>query len=236
MRRFALLALAASCLAGCEVSFSTGNVSVGGVKGNVSTTARETTRRFVNSRDNARSAALQQYYVDFGFDYPSHWLITPQPTDGSAQNFVRVQAPFIDGYEPFAVHVGYAYGSGDAAADRRDLESGLPQFAEQFGRNFQNYRVVSVGTDQVAGQETLNWRFTATAPGMNGGAPAQIFGRGDVLLPPGATRGVSIISLATSRTNEVARAEDVGESGTLAALLDSFRLGAGGEAAGGGDK
>lgn len=236
MRRCALLTVAAICLGGCEVSFSADNVSVGQVKGNVSTSAPATTRTFVNSRDTARSAPLQQYYVDFSFDYPIHWAITPQPNDGSAQNFVRVAAPLLDGYEPFAVHVGYAYGSGDATADRRDLEGSLPQFAEQFGRNFQNYRVVSVGTDQVAGQETLNWRFTATAPGVNGGAPAQVFGRGDVLLPPGATRGVSIISIATSRTNEVARAEDVGESGTLAALLGSFRLGGGSGSAGGGDK
>ena len=174
MRRCALLTVAAICLGGCEVSFSADNVSVGQVKGNVSTSAPATTRTFVNSRDTARSAPLQQYYVDFSFDYPNHWTITPQPNDGSAQNFVRVAAPLLDGYEPFAVHVGYAYGTGDAAADRRDLEGSLPQFAEQFGRNFQNYRVVSVGTDQVAGQETLNWRFTATAPGVNGTACASM--------------------------------------------------------------
>jgi hypothetical protein len=235
MRTGIMLAAAATCLAGCDVSFSAGNVSVGEVKGNVSTSAGAATRTFVNSRDTARSAALQQYYVDFSFDHPTTWSVTPQPNDGTAQNFVRVAAPLVDGYEPFAVHVGYAYGSGDTAADRRDLEGSLPQFAEQFGRNFQNYRVASVGTDQVAGQETLNWRFTATAPGVNGGAPAQVFGRGDVLLPPGATRGVSIISIATSRSSEVRGAADVGESGTLAAVLDSFRLG-GGEGAGSGDK
>ena len=117
MRRCALLTVAAICLGGCEVSFSADNVSVGQVKGNVSTSAPATTRTFVNSRDTARSAPLQQYYVDFSFDYPNHWTITPQPNDGSAQNFVRVAAPLLDGYEPFAVHVGYAYGSGDATAD-----------------------------------------------------------------------------------------------------------------------
>lgn len=208
-------------LISCDASFSIGNNSSAGRDEGASAPA---TRRFVNSMQHARSDALRRHYVDFSFDYPSNWAMTAQPTDGSAQNYVRVAAPPVDGYEPFAFHVGHAWGTGDAARDRQSMEAGLPDFAQRFGASFQDYRVQSTGVDNVGDQEVMTWRFTATGPAIKGGAPAQIFGRGDILLPPGATRGVILIALATSRTDEVRSAADVGESGTLRAIYDSFRL------------
>lgn len=216
-------ALAASlALGACNMSFSIGNNASS--EANEAEVATPATRRFVNSMQQARSDALRRHYVDFSFDYPSNWAMTPQPTDGTAQNYVRVAAPLVDGYEPFAFHVGYAFGTGDAEGDRRAMEAGLPQMAQRLGANFQNYQVVGMGPDDVGGVESLTWRFTATGPAIKNGAPAQIYGRGDVVLPPGATRGVVLISLATSRTNEVDSPGEVGEVGTLRAVYDSFRL------------
>jgi len=51
-------------------------------------------------------------------------------------------------------------------------------------------------------------------------------GRGDIVLPPGAQRGVLIISLVTDRSDEMSAPDRVGESGSLKAIYDSFRLGA----------
>ncbi len=229
MRRIIAAAALLAALAACEFSIggdgngsTNGSVPAGGSAGAPMTT------RFVNSPENARSDPLRQNYVDFSFEYPSNWTVTPQPTDGSARNFVRVAAPFIDGYEPFAFHVGYAYGSGNAETDRRDLEQALPQIAQQFGTTMPEYRITSIGGDRVGEYDSFNWRFSASAPGINGGAPARIWGRGDIILPPGATRGVLILSLVTDRTNEVDDPSDVGESGTLKAVYDSFRLGSSG--------
>lgn len=221
----ALPAAALLALPGCDVSFNVGNNS-SATSGSQSEAPAPTTRRFVNSMQHARSEVLRRHYVDFSFDYPAGWSMTAQPTDGSAVNYVRVAAPPIDGYEPFAVHVGYAYGTGDAASDRASMERALPQIAEDFGRSMPDYRIVAMGPEQVGGQPTLGWRFTATGPGVKGGAPAQIYGRGDILLPPGATRGVTLVSMASSRTEEVRDAGQVGETGTLQAILDSFALGA----------
>ena len=223
--KFAAALAATLALGACNCSFSIGN--------NTSSDADEAetpapaTRRFVNSMQHARSEALRRHYVDFSFEYPSNWSMTPQPTNGTAQNYVRVAAPLADGYEPFAFHVGYAFGTGDAEADRRAMEAGLPQMAQRLGANFQNYQVVGMGPDEVGGVESLTWRFTATGPAVKGGAPAQIYGRGDVVLPPGSARGVVLISLTTSRTSEVDSPEEVGEIGTLRAVYDSFRLQAG---------
>ena len=68
--------------------------------------------------------ALRDAYVDFSFDYPARWSQTPQPIDGTAQNYVRVAAPMVNGYEPEAFLVGYAAGTGNAARDRASLPTG----------------------------------------------------------------------------------------------------------------
>ena len=211
-------------LAACDFSVSIGNNAAADV-------AAPASRHFVNSRDNARSATLRDHYVDFSFDYPSNWSVTPQPINGTAQNYVRVSAPMINGYEPFAFSVGSAWGTGDTARDRAAMEAGTLELAARFGSDLQDYRIVSAGPTRLGNYNGYGWRFTATAPGVRDEPPIQVYGRGDIILPPGETRGATLITFVTSRNREVSRAEDVGESGTLKALLDSFRLGAGGGAA-----
>ena len=222
MKRIMAAALLAA-LGGCEVSIGDGTGA--NETANQAAPAEPQTVRFVNSRENALSANLRRFYIDFSFDYPATWAVTPPRTDGTERNFVRVAAPPIDGYEPFSFHVGFATGSGDAEKDRRDIEQALPRVAEQFGETLENYRVASVGRARVGAYDSWNWRFSASAPGLDGGRPARINGRGDIVLPPGANRGVLIISLLTDRTDETPTPAEVGERGTLKGVYDSFRLG-----------
>jgi hypothetical protein len=221
------LALIAA-LGGCDFSVSIGNNAAADTSG-AGDANRAPLRHFANRRDNARAPSLRDHYVDFSFDYPSHWSVTPQPV-GAAQNYVRVAAPMIDGYEPFAFHVGAAWGAGDGARDQAEIEAAIPDLAERLGRNFQNYRLASTGPERVGGYDSQGWRFTGTAPGVRDQPPVQIYGRVDIILPPGATGGVMLITLATSRNREIGRVEEVGETGTLKALFDSFRLGTSGGA------
>jgi hypothetical protein len=179
---------------------------------------------FVNSPDNARSLALRDAYVDFSFDYPARWSVTPQPLDGTAQNYVRVAAPMVNGYEPYAFLVGYASGTGNAASDRASLPTATLDLAGRFGAGLQEYRIISSGPERIAGYDGYGWRFTASGPGVQSEGRVQIFGRGDLILPPGASRGVVLVTLATSRAGDVHGAAEVGERGPLKAILDSFRL------------
>lgn len=222
MKRILAAALLAA-LGGCDASVGVGNDA--NETANQAAPTPPPTVRFVNSRANALSANLRRFYTDFSFDYPASWSVTPPRTDGTERNFVRVAAPPIDGYEPFSFHVGFATGSGDAEKDRRDIEQALPRVAEQFGQTLENYRVASVGRARVGTYDSWNWRFSASAPGLDGGRPARLNGRGDIVLPPGANRGVLIISLVTDRTDETPTPAQVGERGTLKAVYDSFRLG-----------
>lgn len=181
---------------------------------------------FVNSPDQARSMALRDAYVDFSFDFPARWSQTPQPIDGTAQNYVRVAAPMVNGFEPYAFLVGYASGTGNAGADRASLPAAALALAGQFGATLQDYHIVSSGPGRIAGYDSYGWRFTASAPGVGGEPRVQIYGRGDLILPPGASRGVTLVTIATSRAGDVHSAAEVGERGTLKAILDSFRLAA----------
>lgn len=224
MKRWGTAALLAA-LGGCDISIGNMTDIGGNAAANEAAEEAPATVRFVNSRQNALSPNLRRFYIDFSFDYPASWTVTPPRTDGTERNFVRVAAPPVDGYEPFSFHVGFATGSGDAEKDRREIEQALPRVAEQFGRTLENYRLASVGRSRVGPYESWNWRFSASAPAVDDGRPARLTGRGDIILPPGADRGVLIISLVTDRTDEAPTPEQVGESGTLGAVYDSFRLG-----------
>ena len=206
---FVCLAMLAACSAGNEQN---GSAAASGIA------------HFVNSPEQARSMALRDSYVDFSFDYPARWSQTPQPIDGTAQNYVRVAAPMVNGYEPEAFLVGYASGTGNAARDRASIPAAALALAGQFGAALQDYHIVSSGPGRIAGFDTYGWRFTASAPGVGGEPRVQIYGRGDLILPPGASRGVTLVALATSRAGDVHSAAEVGERGTLKAILDSFRL------------
>jgi hypothetical protein len=220
MTRRICAVLGVAMLAACNVSI--GNNQAANDQG----VAAPANTHFVNSRDNARSAALREHYADFSFDYPTRWSVSPQPTDGTAQNYVRVAAPMIMGYEPYAVMVGFAYGTGDAARDRASIEAGTLDLAGRFGRSFEEYRIVSAGPATVGPYDSHGWRFTASAPGLREGEPrVQVYGRGDIVLPPDATKGITLVTLATSRADDVRGPAEVGETGVLKAVLDSFRLG-----------
>jgi hypothetical protein len=226
MKRWMAAALVAA-LGGCDAS--PGNRTEAGTN-EAANQAEEAPAmvRFVNSRQNALSANLRAFYSDFAFDYPATWTVTPPRTDGTERNFVRVAAPPIDGYEPFSVVVGFATGSGDADRDRQEFDRSLPGVAERFGSTLENYRLATVGRSRVGPYESWIWRFAATAPGAGGGPPVRLTGRGDIILPPGASRGVLIVALVTDRTDEAPTPEQVGETGTLKAVYDSFRVGGAG--------
>jgi hypothetical protein len=180
--------------------------------------------RFVNTPANARTQELRERYVDFSFDYPASWEVTPQPPN-SGRNFARVAAPLVRGAEPFAFHIGSATGTGNPAVDRVMAEQLVAEISPGYASLVNDYTITSTGPQRVGRYDSYGWMFTGNAEVE--GERVQVFGRGDVIVPPGQTKGVTLITLATSRTDEVKSIEDLGEVGTLRALFDSFRIGPG---------
>src|SRR5688572_20529792 len=116
MKRIATASALLAALGGCEASIGTaGN---GGDDDRAQEAARPAMNRFVNSRANARSEALQQHYVDFSFDYPVDWQIARQTPGDEARNYVNLTASPVDGRLPYAINFGHTFGTGHAESDR----------------------------------------------------------------------------------------------------------------------
>lgn len=180
-------------------------------------------RRFVNSEDNAASDSLRDHYVDFSFEYPADWEIAEQPTDGSAQNYVQVSAPSVRGMEPIAFSVGSAYGTGDPATDGALFEGLIEQMSAQFGQAMDDYEMVSSGEQRVGGHDSYGWRFEGSVESREG-EPVRVYGRADIVIPEGQENGVFLIAIVSEDANEADDAADIGESGVIEAIHDSFRF------------
>ena len=219
MKRIAMVSALLLALSGCNVKVGSG----GNASGNESdaTAAQPAMTHFVNSRANARSEVLQQHYVDFSFDYPADWQIAPQSAGDQARNYVNLIAAAKAGARlPYAMNFGHAYGTGNAEYDRVEMARALPAIAQQFGQSWADYQIISTGADRVGNYDSHNWRFSARTTDADA---ARVYGRGDIILPPGSTRGLLIVSLATE-ASDVQNAAQVGESGPIKAIHDSLRL------------
>lgn len=214
----ALAALALASLAGCDFS--------GGRSDRDEESRADddgATRRFVNSEDNATTDSLREHYVDFSFEYPEEWEETEQPTDGSAQNFVQVSAPAIRGMEPIAFSVGSAYGSGDPDTDRQVFAGLVEQMSAQFSQSMGDYEMISSGEQRVGDYDSYGWRFEGNVESREGDM-VRGFGRADIVMPENGSEGVFIIAIVSEDSDEADSAQEVGESGVLENVYDSFRF------------
>lgn len=176
---------------------------------------------FVNRRENALSEALQRHYVDFSFDYPADWRIARQPPGDQAMNYVNLVAVAPPGERPpFLMNVGHAFGTGNADYDQAEMARALPAIARQFGLDWADYQLTSIGEGRLGRYDSHQWRFAARTRDP---AATRVYGRGDVILPVGATRGLIIVSLATEASG-IRSAAEVGESGPIKAVHDSLEL------------
>src|SRR5580692_2882496 len=72
---------------------------------------------FVNSQADAKSPDLAAHYVDFSFDYPANWKVSPETGTPTAANFVKVERDDADGITIENFAVGEFGGTGDPDKD-----------------------------------------------------------------------------------------------------------------------
>lgn len=163
------------------------------------------------------SGILDEYYVDFSFDYPSAWQRDDKAGKGSSPNFVKVEHRSDDEVTLENFAVGYFTGQADL----------MPQLAKQLNKQlsggFPEYKKVSEGPTKVGSYDGYEFRFTShnteTARG-----DLDIWGRA-VLLPGNDDRkGAVLLMIATSASDQVKGVNDVGSKGELPIVLNSFRF------------
>lgn len=177
------------------------------------------TTRYVNQSSNF-TGTLAQNYVDFSFDYPEDWKLSPNET----KNFVKVERVDDNGttLENFAV--GWIGATG-TALDKQLMPRLAAQLSSQFAQSFNGYEKVSEGETRVGDYEAYELKFKADLTGAAGGN-ATVFGRAVLIPPPsGEKHGVALIMLTTDRAPGIESVDDVGVKGEMPVILETFRLG-----------
>lgn len=183
------------------------------------------TAKFENSSANL-DGKLADHYFDFSFYYPNTWQSDPKAGVPAASNFVKVERRL----PPDFTQENFAVGWYTSRGTFEDDESTFPQLVEILGaslaKGFPEYRKVSQGPTKINSLDAYEFRFESVSKGTEKG-DINLWGR-VVFLPPGesgATNGATLILLATSLAPEVSGPADVGESGEMPVILESFRFG-----------
>lgn len=177
------------------------------------------TERYVNSREG-QTGNLATHYVDFSFRYPDTWKLDPSP----APSFVRVERANDGGGTIENFSVGWFSATGSVKGNRTLLSQVVNNLSGQISGNFPNYEKVSEGFTKFGSYDGYELRFARAAGG--GASAVRYWGRLVVIPDPdGGKDGVSIIMLATSNSDEVEGASDLGVKGELPVIIKTFRLG-----------
>ncbi len=180
--------------------------------------------RFANSNANL-DGKLAEHYLDFSFYYPNTWQSDPKAGVPGASNFVKVERRLPPDFTQENFAVGWYTSRGTFEGD----ESTFPQLVEILGaslaRSFPEYRKISEGPTKVNGLDGYEFRFGSVSRGTEKG-DIDLWGR-VIFLPTGVagdSTGATLILLATSLAPEISGPEDVGKSGQMPVILESFRF------------
>lgn len=174
-----------------------------------------------NSLSGNIPADMQEHLVPFTFSFPPQFEIVP-----SSGNFVKVEEGTAPGtgdnftYENFGV--GYFNIPSDGV-DAVAMPLLIAQLGSQFAAGFPGYREVSQFEEEVSGYKGRAMIFESELKGTPRG-DVKIFGKLVLVRKPGATKGVTIIMLATTADPEIKTVYDVGVKGDLPGLIQSFKL------------
>jgi hypothetical protein len=171
------------------------------------------------------NASLRENYVPFSFDYPASWKVVQRGDQTGQSNFVKVEKDDGSGttIENFAV--GTLTGAGSLELDK----TLYPGLAESLSRNLaggmENFAQTGSGAVRVTDHEYEAYQMMFTA--RSGAGPDSIAIKGRCILISGGNvgrkNGVVLIMLATDKSSARDPSE-LGESGDLAEILDSFTL------------
>jgi len=163
------------------------------------------------------SGTLNEFYVDFSFDYPNTWQRDEEAGKGKSPNFVKVERMSDDEVTLENFAVGYFTGQADL------MPKLAAQLNDQLSRGFPEYKKVSEGPTHVGNYDGYEFRFTSHNSESARG-DLDIWGR--TILIPGndERRGAVLLMIATSASDQVKGVNDVGSKGELPIILNSFRF------------
>jgi hypothetical protein len=178
---------------------------------------------FVNSKDNL-DGKLAEHYVDFSFYYPERWQKDPKSGVPGATNFAKVQRQLAPDAPQEIFAVGWYESTGSKDTDQLSFPRLAAQRSADFAHDYPEYRKISEGSTNVGPYEGYEFRFGGVFRNTERG-DVNIWGRVIFLPPLEGKKGVTLLMLASSLTEDVKSANDVGVKGELPMMLASFRFG-----------
>ncbi len=181
---------------------------------------------FVNASASL-DGKLAENYSDFSFYYPNTWEKDPKMGVAGASNFVRVERRLPPDFTQENFTVSWYESKGTFETDSQDV---FPKLVEslknRLSKAYPEFEVISEGETTVNGIKGYEFRFQSVSRETEKG-DITLWGR-VIFLPPGAEgkkNGIQLLMLTTSLAPELKSADDVGVSGELPVILNSFRMG-----------
>jgi hypothetical protein len=174
-----------------------------------------------NSLSGNIPADMQEHLVPFTFSYPLEFEIVP-----SSGNFVKVEEGTAPGTDDNFTFENFGVGYFNIPSDGVDAVAMpllIEQLGSQFAAGFPGYREVAQFEEGVSGYKGRAMIFESELKGTPKG-DVKIFGKLVMVRKPGATKGVTIIMLATTADPEIKTVYDVGVKGDLPGIIQSFKL------------
>lgn len=173
--------------------------------------------------DHTFTGVRAENFVDFSFRYPATWIVQ-EDESSDTPNFVKVERTSEDNFTIENFAVGYLNGDMVPAS----LDAAITQLRPQLEQGFPNLEFEEIGGASLGGRNGRGVDFHGYFDTPEHG-DLRYYGR-LMLIPAGPRHGVAVFALATELADGVDGPEDVGTSGELEVIFDSFELGAAGPA------
>jgi hypothetical protein len=172
------------------------------------------------------NASLRANFVPFTFEYPSGWNVVSRGDAADDSNFVKIEKQDASRSTIANFAVGWFSGAGTLARDKTLYASLADQLSEQFSAGFSNFTKTGSGSVTINDYDAYQMLFTARVTDPDDKSVTPILGR--VILISGGNaglkNGVVLVMLATDKSG-MTDPSQLGESGDLGTILDSFELG-----------
>lgn len=169
---------------------------------------------FVNSLATAQSPTLQSHFINFAFDYPADWTVNPSTGTPTATSFIALRQT-VAGRLLSTIQVGVSpdVSMADVMAQAEQEFSQAPGYQRAFLRN-----------TTFGGLPAGELGFSATTTDPQTGQPLVRYGR--FIIVPNNVRvvGPALEVLMASADPSVHSAADVGVTGELGQIVNSFRV------------
>ena len=179
---------------------------------------------FRNTKENF-DGKLAEKFVGFSLAFPNNWQKNSPEATAKAGNFFDAANKVSSGLPIEQLLISWYDSRGTFEGDRETFPVLVKKLSDVYAKEIPHFRKVSTGATKINGLDGYEIRFEGRTADKSGES-IKIWGR-TVLLPvnkPDAKSGLVLRMLTTSLAPALSGAEDVGNKGELAKILETLKI------------